>query len=1267
MAETKENLNLKQFFKGFLIVGAVSAVLYIISVIFMAIIKANEEQRKKQEKIEEEKKEQVEFVSGFVKGEINQDEKDEEVKNSGTPVYDNTAGLSAEEFFSIFFPDPTKDVINALNFADSMKDTIELTSYLGKKVFKKQNLILMFDALVKTGEGAKQFSRFVLGRFKSGAKATSSFFKIIKATNMFTKTDAVFRGTMMLKRIALYINASKVFFKGQTLLLKVFLSRLGMKGASYSAKLTQRIASTEGSKALISTAKNIKNSKIVTKTANALVKTATVASNTTVKAASIGASAAKTGLKVGQGISKALNPFFWPLLIFDITNIVVDLTDASGFMNIGSKYVYDEMKNLIGNELEQGLSDQGLTYPFIYGPEIDLEGIFDTVERMINISYENDIDDVNDITYNMRKKIKEDLSSGVLTYEEMMFDEKKITEYNINYIDHEKIFKDEYTRLCEVNGKGKIVSIDDKFSVYDKKKKKVQTGPVSLDDMYYTNSVQSCERLFSEISNNDPSYTAFSYRDFGINHDLIDINKLNDETFICIYEPNKLIYTKKTIESPLKLVDMDLEALNIVMNKVIQLKNLTFVGLSEYNLYTCERFSPTSMWKLENTNDKIRSICQLDNGTFLIIKDNFLLYSKETLTSDSVQIKQIETELLSITQNNDKTFLVIGKDTTIYTLKDLNSPLVSTSKKSVIHGFQMKDSTYIFLGVDFQIYVKTDLSEGLLNPYEQMDPNCYLMKKSSDLKDDDDTDVYVKNNNPMKKMDVCSFKKEHCNAKWPIPEDDDQYIYHEYKNNIAGGSCVLADSRMRTYCESAEVMINYNGADKGNTYNMEEGSCLMNKGYCLKKGVGWNEEKKDCEIYGGQQFLEFVTGSTFVRKINSCISQKKADENNIKMKKEGKAVDLKCPNGGILDDFHYNHCYSEECKTGYTKYIDYSAGGSTPNNYGFDERRRCNKDGVPSENKGNLKDVGNDKDYLEVDKYYSTVGLNGIPSGCASGYEYGDGLCYINPDPNTKQFSSAGLYRDKCPNPSRDTWLPASETCHYYRSGYWYKSSCETDNPGKICELLPWGGVNYYFAKCENGYRNSNVDNNYCVADGYKSMWVAGVGINKCPDDRVYNAGLCYPKCKDGYERRWTDKEQCVSSCPHSPGGYIYHENKEQDGQTITKDTNKTRKECEILCRNIGDACNGIITYTNSNDLNSKGDCYTVKSFPSTYKKNGSVIGYPQDGYTWDDGRCYKPYNTLHQGNINDVGVCPSDFPYKLGATCGSKGVCFKDPKDIVE
>ena len=53
-------------------------------------------------------------------------------------------------------------------------------------------------------------------------------------------------------------------------------------------------------------------------------------------------------------------------------------------------------------------------------------------------------------------------------------------------------------------------------------------------------------------------------------------------------------------------------------------------------------------------------------------------------------------------------------------------------------------------------------------------------------------------------------------------DDDENYVYHEYKNNIAGGSCVLADSRMRSFCESDEVMINYNGVDKTNAYNMEE-------------------------------------------------------------------------------------------------------------------------------------------------------------------------------------------------------------------------------------------------------------------------------------------------------------------------------------------------------------------------------------------------------------------------------------------------------------
>jgi hypothetical protein len=1348
--------------------GILILVMIILIAVIVIVIK---EKEKQEQELQEQEEQDIAFIAGFIKDDVKKSDKPTEAPITPITYNDDTAGLSPQDFISIFFPDPTENVTNALNFADSMKDTIDLSLYITDKisdsglayrarVLSREVLIPMFQKYVTSSrEGIKQFSIFVSNKIKSGAKLGTSFFKLIKNSNMVVKSSKVARAIMLGKSISNYIKASKVFFKGQTLIFKAFLSRLGMKSSSYAIKLAERVASTKAAKASITTAKNM--TSIASKTAKATVKTASVA--------------AKTGMQIGGGILKALDAFFLPLLVFDIVNIVADLTDAGGYMNIGYKSTYDEYKKIILNELDQALSDRGLVYPFIYGPDIDQDEIFDEIQRRIEISFENNKDDVNDITYSMRKKIKEDLTSGILTYEDMMDNDTIIARYNM-LIEHEKLFKEIYSTRC-TNAKGKIVSINDQFSVYDKTAKKAKRIPIA-SDMYFRNSVQSCERLFSEISGKDSSYTGFSYKDYSIYDELIDMNKLNDDTFICIYEPTKFIYTKKTIESPLKIVDMSLEALQIFMNKIIQLNNGTFVGLSQYNLYTCDKFSSDSKWNQVTTNDKIRCICELNNGTFVIIKDDFLLYSKNSLTSSepSVRISQVNIQLLSITKNKDGTFLVIGKDNIIYTLRDLNSTLVSTSKGSVIHGFQIKDGTYIFLGVDFQIYIKTDLSDLLLNPYENMDPNCNLIKNSSDLIFDDDTDIYVKNNKPIKKMDVCSFTKENCNAKWPIPDDDENYIYHEYKNNIAGGSCVLADSRMRSFCESDEVMINYNGIDKTNAYNMEEGSCLVNKNYCSKKGVSWNEEKKDCEISGWQQFWEFLTGSTFVRNINACNTT--SDENNKKMKQQGKAVDITCSPDEIKDVYDASEfvdrrrgnyiekgaCYYKTCPTGYIE----RAPDLSTNNASF--RRECIRNVIPySGNFNGVTDPGSSVPYLNVDKKYSPLGLPVIvPSGCETGYEQHLSLCYINPDPNTKQFSSAGLYRDKCPNPSRDWWDPATETCYYYRSGfgYWLESEesrkrrCENANPGKICENLPWGAGYNFFPKCDNGYRNSYIDNNYCVADGYKSMGVTGVTYNKCPDDRELINGACYRKCPEGYERRGSDifnLEYCVSSCPSiQQNNYTYQYDKDQNGQTINKNVGKTRKECENICNDTSD-CKGIVSYTNSGDPNSKGDCYTVNGFSSTYTRTGSVIGtrnisgveymyrpdveygsFPinlgknEDGtdkkkekgktrkecedlcnykndckgivsyttnstdkgdcklysdisyvynrkgsfaaeklpvkYTYYNNSCQKPRVSLLKGNINDVGICPADFPYRVDETCGtSLSACFKDPKDIVD
>jgi hypothetical protein len=1202
--------------------------------------KLNELNKIKEEKAKEEEVKTIAFVSGFIKGDISPSD-----KPSKTPVKvtksDDTAGLSAEDFFSIFFPDPTKDITSALNFVDSLKDTIELSAYItdrvskqlyGKKVLTKEVLIEMFEKFIKSSkEGVKAFSSFVSRRITSGAKINTSFFRIIKNTNMVAKSSRVARAVMLSKSISNYITVSKKFFKGSTLFQKTFLSRLGMKASSYLQKSAERIASTKAAKGAITSAKNLKG--IAAQTAKATIKTsASIARATGGVVKQVVKAGGKTALSAGKAYMSISNAFFWPLTVFEVTNLIVDLNDVGGFQNIGYKATYDVIKNSFISEFNQGLYDQGQVYPYVYGPEIDQDEIFEQIQNAIEISFANNNNDVNDITYKMRKQIDEDLKSGKLTYEDMMNSDELIAKYNM-YIDHENLFKQLYSERCK-NANGKIVPIDDNFSMYDKKEKYSKKNPID-SDMYFTNSVQSCERLFNEKYSNDKSYKGFSYRQYEIFGDFIDFNKLNDDTYICIFEPNKFIYTKKTIESPMKLVNMSGDAYDIFMNKVIQLNDGTFVGLSEYNLYTCANFSDNSMWEKQTTNDKIRSICQLNDGTFVVIKEDFLLYSKQSLTSDSVKISQITSQLLSITKNNDGTFLIVGKDNIIYTLKDLKSPLVSTTKGSVIHGFQIRDNTYIFLGVDFNLYIKTDLGDGLLDPYENMNPNCTLIKNFSnnDLINDEDADCYIRNNNPVKKMNVCSFKKENCTSKWPIPENDEDYIHHEYKDKIDGidgGCCVLADSRMRTYCESDEVMINYNGIDKTNSYDMAEGSCLVNKNYCTKKGVGWNEEKKDCEISGWQQFWEFVGGTTFTRKINSCNSTSESDKNNREMKKQGKAIDVTCKEGetiktNIQDTYILGNniytisgkCYYNDCPTGYT-FLE------------PDKRTCIRKDLPPGDWK--LKNSANDKDYIDMEYIYKYKPDGGadeinlgagwdaslsVPSGCLPGYEEHLSLCYINPDPNKKQFSSAWVYRDKCPNPSRDTWLPATSSCHYYRSGYGYwaesesskKSRCEAANPGKICEKLSWGGIDYFFPKCDDGYRNSYTDNNYCVADGYfYSMSVESVLPNKCPDNRELHGRLCYPKCPTGYERLGS-YEYCVSSCPRVQKiNYEYKNNTDQDGQTITKSALKTRKECEALCNDISE-CQGIASYTNGNDPNSRGDCFTLKGLPSTYARQGSVTG----------------------------------------------------------
>jgi hypothetical protein len=131
-------------------------------------------------------------------------------------------------------------------------------------------------------------------------------------------------------------------------------------------------------------------------------------------------------------------------------------------------------------------------------------------------------------------------------------------------------------------------------------------------------------------------------------------------------------------------------------------------------------------------------------------------------------------------------------------------------------------------------------------------------------------------------------------------------------------------------------------------------------------------------------------------------------------------------------------------------------------------------------------------------------------------------------------------------------------------------------------------------------------------------------------------------------------------------GSFPINLGKNEDGSDKKKELQKTRKECEELCTNKNE-CKGIVSYTvNSSD---KGDCKLFSDISYVYNRKGSFVGEKlNSNYTFYKNQCLKPTVSLLKGDVNDVGVCPVDFPYRVDDGCGfNLSACYKDPKDIVD
>jgi len=1162
-------------------------------------------------------------------------------------------GLTVGQFFGLFFPDPTKNTRNALEFADSLADTI----MIGRFLYKNTDAILKFFNYVSTKTGAKAFAKYVATQTKNGAKLGAGIFKSFKNSKLVLKGSNAVRSTMVFKSLSRFLGSVKKLFLKMGIAFKGVLARLGAKAASYASRAATRAASTSLVKGSVKTAKMVQAGAKTTVNTLKTIKTIATASKA-------GVTVAKVGAKMSIMAAKLSNPIGWVTMVFDITNIVLDLANVGGYSDIGYKSDFYTIRDDFLREINETYLQAGYVYPFIYGPKIDEEKIYENIQSRIALSFENAKDDPNDLTYKMRKEILKDLESGKITFD--MLSEDSIISGYYALVDSEKIFREEYDSIC-LNNKGEIVEIDDRFSLYDKTDKRIYNKTIKDDYVYtegkdinnqtiqksetdktraecedfcssvdgcegivtytkdrnargqcwavksvdykpyskedsnpyskdgsaiakrlpnsvFAESLQLCENLFSEKSKNDNSYLGFSYRDYDIYTEFIYFNKLNgDDNFIGILEIDKMMYKKKSVEHPLEFVNLSLKGLEIKMSKVIQLKDNSYIGISNNNLYTCKEFNEDAKWSDPViTSDKIISICELDNGEFLVIKDDNLLYSKKTLSSNAVPVMSSgvkSIKMISITKNNDGTFLIIGTDNVIYTQKDLISPQVSTNKGSVIHGFQANDGIYIFVGVDFKLYFKTDLTDLLIDPYEQMDFNCLFLKdsNSNNFKQDDGTTVYMKNNKPIQKLKVCGYKRENCVAKWPIPENDEDYLYHEYQSNILGknkGACVLTDARMRQYCESDEVKNKYPDFLKNKTYDIDSHSCLINAQYCLNRGVEYKMNpdinEYDCATSPGQDVLEFLFGTTTTRAIQASINK---GANALAQLILGNASYLVCPEGTTRrGDFCYENC---------------------PSDYTSDGTHTCYKN-KPNDWKGTETLT-----HLQHHTQYSTVGADtskSIPNDCLPGKEYHAALCYVNPNPSLYEYSSPGIYKGKCP-PGYDRWDGTgcwndADVFSITNYGYWWEtwdqslSRCSSEE-GVPCEAV---GA-FAYPKCVDKARKwgrKDADKFYNTGfgtcqktarvhyPGLKS--VIGTPLDKCPtSDREKVGGLCYPKCPQGYERTAGNLEMCQTICPD--------------------------------------------TYTN--------------------------IGI---------GGCQKPSKWVNNvGYISNVGVCPPAFPFKLDS------MCFKD------
>lgn len=105
----------------------------------------------------------------------------------------------------------------------------------------------------------------------------------------------------------------------------------------------------------------------------------------------------------------------------------------------------------------------------------------------------------------------------------------------------------------------------------------------------------------------------------------------------------------------------------------------------------------------------------------------------------------------------------------------------------------------------------------------------------------------------------CRHTKESCQKESLYPATDEQG-YYEWREDTK--SCIVGDSGFRKFCQDKELL-----------YNIEDGSCKVNRNHCDKYGVSWDDTNKDCMVTGGQGFAEFFLSKTMVRGIDEGLKK----------------------------------------------------------------------------------------------------------------------------------------------------------------------------------------------------------------------------------------------------------------------------------------------------------------------------------------------------------------------------------------------------------